>query len=70
MVPGSIFRYGSSFLTDTLSPLHLSRRPSDAAVIPFPRPDTTPPVTNTYFAAMLLLLYFTTGRIGIPRAAR
>ena len=26
--------------------------PNDAAVIPFPSPETTPPVTNTYFTAI------------------
>ena len=29
--------------------LSFKRRPSDAAQMPFPSPDTTPPVTNTYF---------------------
>ena len=27
--------------------------PRDAAVMPFPRPETTPPVTNTYFTAIV-----------------
>ena len=31
----------------------LSRRPREAAVIPFPRPETTPPVTNTYLTAIV-----------------
>ena len=33
----------------TLYPLFFNSLPNDAAVIPFPSPDTTPPVTNTYF---------------------
>src|SRR5680860_455072 len=34
----------------TLSPRAFSRRPKDAAVIPLPRLETTPPVTNMCFA--------------------
>ena len=41
--------YGSNFWTCTLRPRAFSSRPSDAAVMPFPRDETTPPVTNTYF---------------------
>lgn len=41
------------------NPLDFSNLPNEAAVIPFPRPDTTPPKTNTYFVA--ILLYFKTG---------
>jgi hypothetical protein len=37
----------------TLYPRAFNKRPSDAAVIPFPSPDTTPPVTNTYFTAIV-----------------
>ncbi len=29
----------------------------DAAIIPLPIPDTTPPVTNMYFATSILLFY-------------
>src|SRR4051812_33443377 len=49
IVPGSTFRYGSNFCTWTWSPRALRRRPSEAAVMPLPRDETTPPVTNTYF---------------------
>src|SRR4029453_4062735 len=49
IVPGSTFRYGSNFWTWTFRPRALRSRPSDAAVIPFPSDETTPPVTNTYF---------------------
>ena len=49
MVPGSTFMYGSSFWLVTLRPRHFKRRPKLAAVIPFPRPETTPPVTKINF---------------------
>src|SRR5713226_3489175 len=48
IVPGSTLRYGSNFCTCTFSPRALSRRPSEAAVIPLPSEETTPPVTKTY----------------------
>ena len=35
----------------TEKPRALSSLPKDAAVIPFPKPETTPPVTNTYLTA-------------------
>src|SRR5215471_17894154 len=54
IVPGSTLRYGSNFWSWTRSPRALSRRPSEAATIPFPRADTTPPVTKTYFGARVL----------------
>src|SRR5258706_8843699 len=54
IVPGSTFRYGSNFWSCTCSPRALSSRPSDAATIPFPSADTTPPVTNTYLGARWL----------------
>ena len=41
--------YGSNFCIDTFKPLFFNSLPNDAAVIPFPSEDTTPPVTNTYF---------------------
>src|SRR3954471_6325520 len=49
IVPGSTLMYGSNFWTCTFSPRAFSSRPSDAAVIPFPSDETTPPVTKTYF---------------------
>ncbi len=45
--------YGSNFCMVTLNPRALSKRPKEAAVIPFPRPDTTPPVTNTYLTGII-----------------
>src|SRR5215470_17827764 len=65
IVPGSTFRYGSNFWSWTRSPRALSRRPSEAATIPFPRAETTPPVTKTYFGARTL-----TGFQGSTRCGR
>src|SRR5262245_25551181 len=50
IVPGSTFRYGSNFWAETERPRAFSRRPSEAATMPFPSAETTPPVTNTYLA--------------------
>src|ERR1700716_1434781 len=49
MVPGSTLRYGSSFWSETDRPRLLRMLPIEAAVIPLPSEDTTPPVTKTYF---------------------
>src|SRR5581483_5123628 len=54
IVPGSTLRYGSNFWSWTRRPRAFSRRPSDAATMPFPSAETTPPVTNTYFGARAL----------------
>src|SRR5262249_13167003 len=54
IVPGSTLRYGSNFWSCTRNPRALSSRPSEAATIPFPRAETTPPVTKTYFGARTL----------------
>src|ERR1700675_1072806 len=48
MVPGSTLRYGSNFCSVTLSPRLSSRQPMDAAAMPLPRDETTPPVTKMY----------------------
>src|SRR6185369_6003716 len=48
-----MLRYGSSFCSVTRSPRALSSRPSDAAAIPLPREETTPPVTTTILAMSL-----------------
>ena len=50
MVPGSTLRYGSNFCSVTLSPRLSSRQPIDAAAMPFPSEETTPPVTKMYLA--------------------
>src|SRR4030042_6696812 len=52
MVPGSTLMYGSHFISVTLRPCASNRAPIDAAVIPLPREETTPPVTKTYFVAI------------------
>src|SRR6266581_9186410 len=49
MVPGSMLMYGSSFWRETLRPRAFRMVPMDAAVIPLPIEETTPPVTKTYF---------------------
>src|SRR5215471_1777872 len=54
IVPGSTLRYGSNFCSCTRSPRAFKRRPSEAATMPFPSADTTPPVTKTYFGARAL----------------
>src|SRR5690349_3183026 len=51
MVPGSTFRYGSSFCMLTSSPRALSSRPRLEAVRPLPRLDATPPVTKRCFVS-------------------
>ena len=40
--------YGSNYCIVTLTPLDFKSLPREAAVIPFPNPDTTPPVTKIY----------------------
>src|ERR1700694_196393 len=49
MVPGSTLRYGSSFWRETVRWRAFRMFPIDAAVMPFPSEETTPPVTKTYF---------------------
>ena len=48
-VPASMLRYGSILIAVTRRPASLSNKPIDEAVIPLPKPDTTPPVMTTYF---------------------
>ena len=43
--------YGSNFCIVTLSPRSTSSRPSEAAAMPLPREETTPPVTKMYLVA-------------------
>src|SRR5918996_4762865 len=52
IVPGSTLMYGSNFCIVTLNPRSTSSRPSDAAAMPFPREETTPPVTKMYLVAL------------------
>ena len=44
--------YGSNFCTAILKPRFFNNRPSDAATIPFPNDETTPPVTKMYLAVI------------------
>src|SRR2546422_5783128 len=44
--------YGSNFWIVTRRPRSTSRRPSEAAAMPFPSEETTPPVTKTYFVEL------------------
>src|SRR5918997_2790487 len=47
IVPGSTLMYGSNFWIVTDSPRATSSRPREAAAMPFPSAETTPPVTKT-----------------------
>ena len=47
MVPGSTLMYGSSLTIAILRPRASRMAPSEAAAMPFPNEETTPPVTNT-----------------------
>jgi hypothetical protein len=49
MVPGSTLIYGSNFCRLTFNPRAFNKHPRDAAVIPLPRDETTPPVIKIYF---------------------
>ena len=53
MVPGSTLRYGSNFWHVTFSPRLSSRQPMDAAAMPLPNEETTPPVTKMNLAMLL-----------------
>src|SRR5512132_3866841 len=44
--------YGSNFCIVTVRPRSTRSRPSDAAAMPFPREETTPPVTKMYLVAL------------------
>src|SRR5258705_138450 len=56
MVPGSTLMYGSSFTIDTLIFRDSRIAASEAAAMPFPREETTPPVTKTYLVMRDLVL--------------
>jgi hypothetical protein len=51
-----MFIYGSNFCIATDSPRLFSSLPNDAAVMPLPKEETTPPVTKIYFAIFFHLL--------------
>src|SRR5688500_2215268 len=48
MVPGSTLMYGSSLTRETLILRDSRIAAREAAAMPFPREETTPPVTKTY----------------------
>ena len=48
--------YGSSLSIVTFSPRDSNKVANDAAAIPLPKDDTTPPVTNTYFVIFNYLI--------------
>ena len=54
-MPGSTFKYGSSFLRRTEYPLACNNAPRAADAKPFPNEETTPPVINIYRAMVLNL---------------
>src|SRR5687768_17192223 len=56
IVPGSTLRYGSNLSTVTRRPRSASSRPREAAAIPFPSEDTTPPVTKMYLVGWGLVV--------------
>ena len=49
---------GQIFESVTLKPRFFNNRPKDAAVIPFPKEETTPPVTKIYLVAMMPPTYY------------
>ena len=57
--------YGSSFCAATFKPRAFSSLPSEAAVMPLPSPETTPPVTKIYFVIFYPNLF-----CKIPRPGR
>src|SRR6267143_2545777 len=60
MVPGSTLMYGSSLILVTRMPRDSRIAAREAAAMPFPREETTPPVTKTY-----LVIYL--GRVGMGK---
>src|SRR5436190_24234463 len=53
MVPGSTLMYGSSLMLVTRMPRDSRIAAREAAAMPFPREETTPPVTKTYLVIYL-----------------
>src|SRR5690606_6941378 len=54
MVPGSMFRYGSILTIVTWMPRASIRLPIEAALIPLPMLESTPPVTKMYFLLLAI----------------
>src|SRR5688500_474540 len=61
MVPGSTLMYGSSLMLVTRMPRDSRIAAREAAAMPFPNEETTPPVTKTY-----LVIYL--ARVGIEES--
>src|SRR5579862_961047 len=55
IVPASTLTYGSNFSALTRHPRLLSRRPSEADVMPFPSAEATPPVTKMYLVCCCVI---------------
>src|SRR5260370_6988585 len=60
VVHGSTVRYGSNVCSVRRSPRLSSRHPMDAAAMPLPRDETTPPVTNMYLAIGIPSVFIST----------
>src|SRR5919201_3493297 len=58
MVPGSTLIYGSSLMLVTRMPRDSRIAARDAAAMPLPREETTPPVTKTYLVIYLACVGF------------
>src|SRR5438309_8444489 len=56
MVPGSTLMYGSSLMLVTRMPRDSRIAAREAAAMPFPREETTPPVTKTYLVMADLVM--------------
>jgi hypothetical protein len=46
--------YGSTLISDTVSPLASNKAPIEAAAIPLPRDETTPPVMKMYLVFAII----------------
>src|SRR5829696_4274957 len=68
IVPGSTLMYGSSLTQVTLRPRASSRQPMEEAARPFPRLETTPPVTKMYLG--IPSPFVSRPRAFAPRAGR
>src|SRR5512135_1696963 len=71
IVPGSTLMYGSSLRLVTRTPREARIAASDAAAMPFPREETTPPVTNTnlVMGGQFRKLVFYRNRRRVPSAS-
>ena len=56
IVPGSTLIYGSTFTKETVRPLDSNNAPIEAAAIPLPREETTPPVIKIYLVFAIIKL--------------